>query len=75
VVVGVAREEISSMGSMAVLNSYGPALQLVANGTVQVDPLIAHGLALGDGPEALEMLRRGDGLKIQLLSSGKEDRA
>jgi hypothetical protein len=32
-------------------------------------------LALGDGPEALEMLRRGDGLKIQLLSSGKEVRA
>lgn len=59
-------EEITVVGSMAVLNSYGPALRLIADGLVDVDPLLTHNLALADYPDAFETLRRGEGLKIQL---------
>jgi 2-desacetyl-2-hydroxyethyl bacteriochlorophyllide A dehydrogenase len=63
----VYNEEITVVGSMAVLHSYGPALQLVADGLVQVDPLITHSLPLDDYPNALQAVGRGEGLKIQLL--------
>ena len=60
-------EEITVLGSMAVLDSYAPALRLIADGMVQVEPLLTHQLPLNAYPDAFEALRRGDGLKIQLL--------
>lgn len=60
-------EEITMLESMAVLDSYAPALKLIAEGMVQVDPLLTHQLPLNDYPDAFDALRRGDGLKIQLL--------
>jgi 2-desacetyl-2-hydroxyethyl bacteriochlorophyllide A dehydrogenase len=63
----IYNEEITVLGSMAVLHSYGPALQLVADGLVQVDPLITHGLSIREYPDALEKVRQGEGLKIQIL--------
>jgi threonine dehydrogenase-like Zn-dependent dehydrogenase len=52
---------------MAVLDSYLPAIRLIADGMIQVEPLITHQLLLNAYPDAFEALRRGDGLKIQLL--------
>ena len=66
----IYNEEITLVGSMAVLHSYAQALQLAIDGLVNLDPLITHGLPLDDYPEALEMVRRGEGLKIQLLPNG-----
>lgn len=60
-------EEITVLGSMAVLDSYAPALKLIADGLVKIEPLLTHQLPLEDYPDAFEALRRGDGLKIQLL--------
>jgi threonine dehydrogenase-like Zn-dependent dehydrogenase len=54
------------LGSMAVLDSYGPALRLMVDGVVNVQPLLTHNLPLNAYPDAFEALRRGDGLKIQL---------
>lgn len=51
---------------MAVLNSYAPALALIAEGTVNVAHLLTHNLPVTRYPEAFETLRRGEGLKIQL---------
>lgn len=62
----IYNEEITVLGSMAVLNSYAPALALMAGGSVNIDPLLTHHLPLESYPEAFEALRRGDGLKIQL---------
>ena len=62
----VYNEEITVLGSMAVLDSYGPALRLMADGVVNVRPLLTHNLPLEAYPDAFEALRRGDGLKIQL---------
>ncbi|MCW2610519.1 MAG: hypothetical protein QOC93_2648 [Actinomycetota bacterium] len=66
----IYNQEITVLGSMAVLHSYGQALRLVADGLVDVDPLITHGLPLEEYPDALEMVRTGQGLKIQLLPNG-----
>jgi threonine dehydrogenase-like Zn-dependent dehydrogenase len=68
-------EEITVLGSMAVLDSYAPALQLIADGTVKVEPLLTHNLPLRSYPDAFEALRRGDGLKssspLALPDSGR----
>jgi 2-desacetyl-2-hydroxyethyl bacteriochlorophyllide A dehydrogenase len=63
----VYNSELTILGSMAVLNSFAPALKLVADGTVTVDPLLTHALPIDDYVAALDLVRRGDGVKIQLL--------
>jgi NADPH2:quinone reductase len=66
----IYHREITILGSMAVLHSYSEALRLVADGLVDVSPLITHGLTLQEYPDALELVRTGEGLKIQLLPNG-----
>ena len=63
----IYNEEITILGSMAVLHSFAPALQLIADGAVQVQPLLTHQLPLESYLDALEAVRQGDGLKVQLL--------
>lgn len=63
-------DEISVIGSMAVLHSYGAALDLVASGAVQTEPLLTHAVALDAFGDALAMVRRGEGLKIHVLPNG-----
>jgi len=63
----VYNDELTIVGSMAVLNSYGAALDLVASGAVDTTPLITHGLPLADFTGALETVRAGAGLKVQVV--------
>jgi threonine dehydrogenase-like Zn-dependent dehydrogenase len=53
------------LGSMAVLDSYGPPLDLMVSGLVDVKPLLTHDLPLESYPDAFETLRRSEGLKLQ----------
>jgi threonine dehydrogenase-like Zn-dependent dehydrogenase len=64
---GIYYEEITVLGSMAVHNSYGPALKLVAEGHVNVRRLPTHEMPLASYPDAFETLRGGDELKIQVI--------
>lgn len=52
---------------MAVLNSYGAALDLLAAGRVRTDDLLTHAFALAEFPGALEAMRAGTGVKVQVL--------
>jgi 2-desacetyl-2-hydroxyethyl bacteriochlorophyllide A dehydrogenase len=63
----VYNDELTIVGSMAVLHSYGAALNLVASGAVDTTPLVTHGLPLGQFTEALDLVRAGTGLKVQIL--------
>ena len=63
----IYNDEISVIGSMAVLHSFGRALDLVASGAVSVDPLVSHGLPLEQFPQALDLVREGAGAKVQVL--------
>jgi 2-desacetyl-2-hydroxyethyl bacteriochlorophyllide A dehydrogenase len=62
----IYNDEITIVGSMAVLNSYGTALDLVASGAVDVDAVLTDTLPLEKYPEALALMRSGAGLKIQV---------
>ena len=68
----VYNDELTIIGSMAVLHSFGPAMQLLASGAVTVDPLLTHALPLEDFGEALDLMRSGAGVKVQVLPSGDQ---
>jgi 2-desacetyl-2-hydroxyethyl bacteriochlorophyllide A dehydrogenase len=60
-------QELTILGSMAVLDSFSRALTLVTEGAVTVDPLLTHAMRIDEYPEALDTLRRGEGVKVQIL--------
>jgi 2-desacetyl-2-hydroxyethyl bacteriochlorophyllide A dehydrogenase len=62
----IYNDEITVLGSMAVLNSFGAAADLMTAGLVETSPLLGPPFALDQFPEALESVRRGDGIKIQV---------
>ncbi|PKW15394.1 zinc-dependent alcohol dehydrogenase family protein [Saccharopolyspora spinosa] len=66
----IYNDEIKIIGSMAVLNSYGAALGLVASGAIDTDALLTDTLPLDEFPAALDLMRSGAGLKVQVLPGG-----
>jgi threonine dehydrogenase-like Zn-dependent dehydrogenase len=62
----VYNEEITIVGSMAVLVSYGRAVDLVAAGAVDAPRMLSHTVGLDGFGEALDLVRRGEGLKVQV---------
>ncbi|SFB33371.1 2-desacetyl-2-hydroxyethyl bacteriochlorophyllide A dehydrogenase [Amycolatopsis marina] len=66
----IYNDEITVVGSMAVLHSFGPALDLVASGAIDTAALLTDTLPLEQYPEALELMRSGAGLKVQVLPGG-----
>lgn len=62
----IYNEEITILGTMAVLNSYGPAIDILATGAIRSDLMITHTLPLDDFGAAVELVRRGGGLKVQV---------
>ncbi|MER7076873.1 NADPH2:quinone reductase [Saccharopolyspora kobensis] len=66
----IYNDEIKIVGSMAVLHSYGAALELVASGAVDTDSLLTDTLPLEEFPAALDLMRSGAGLKVQVLPGG-----
>jgi 2-desacetyl-2-hydroxyethyl bacteriochlorophyllide A dehydrogenase len=62
----IYNDEITIIGSMAVLHSFGKAVGLMASGAVESACLLAPLLPLARWPEAVEGVRRGEGLKVQV---------
>ena len=62
----IYNDEITVLGSMAVLNSFGAAADLMTAGLVETSPLLGPPFALDQFPEALASVRRGEGIKIQV---------
>ncbi|MER6051545.1 zinc-dependent alcohol dehydrogenase family protein [Streptomyces sp. NPDC001793] len=63
----VYNDEITIVGSMAVLHSFGRAVDLMAKGIIDADTMITHRYPLDDFGAALQTFREGSGRKIQLL--------
>ncbi|MBA2519000.1 MAG: zinc-dependent alcohol dehydrogenase family protein [Chloroflexia bacterium] len=61
----IYNEEITILGTMAVLKSYGPAIDILAAGAIRADLMITNTFPLDDFSEAVDFVRRGDGLKVQ----------
>ena len=65
-------DEISIVGTMAVLNSFGRAVEMFEAGAINSVPMISHSFTLDDYAEALEMFRKGTGRKLQIRPNDTE---
>ncbi|HEX4204155.1 MAG TPA: zinc-dependent alcohol dehydrogenase family protein [Ktedonobacteraceae bacterium] len=63
----IYNDEITVVGSMAVLHSYAEALTLVNNGVISTEALLAQALPLAEFAHALDLVKRGEGAKTQIL--------
>ena len=63
----IYNDEITVLGSMAVLFSFQPALDLLSAGVINTEAMLTTALPLDDFAEAIEMVRRGEGVKTQIL--------
>lgn len=66
----IYNDEITVLGSMAVLHSFAPAVDLITNEAFNAEALLTHALPLEEYPTALKMVRRGEGLKTQVTPDG-----
>jgi 2-desacetyl-2-hydroxyethyl bacteriochlorophyllide A dehydrogenase len=62
----VYNDEITIVGSMAVLHSFGRAVDLMAAGVVDAKTMISHAYPLDEYPNALDAFRAGSGRKLQI---------
>ena len=67
----IYNEEITILGSMAVLNSYGPAIDILDAGAVDAEKMVTHTFSLDEFPQAVDLVRKGAGLKVQV--AGRRD--
>lgn len=70
----VYRDEISIVGTMAVLNTFGRAVEMFEAGAIKSEPMISHSFTLDDYSQALDMFRAGTGRKLQIRPNDTESR-
>ena len=66
----IYNDELTVLGSMAVLNSFSAAADLMAAGVINTGPLLSTPYPLAGFAEALASVRRGEGVKIQVAPGG-----
>jgi 2-desacetyl-2-hydroxyethyl bacteriochlorophyllide A dehydrogenase len=64
----IYRDEITIVGSMAVLNSFERAADLFAAGVVDASTIISDRVPLADYAAAIDQFRRGEGRKIHVVT-------
>jgi 2-desacetyl-2-hydroxyethyl bacteriochlorophyllide A dehydrogenase len=62
----VYSDEQTILGTMAVLDSFAPALTMLASGVIDVERMVTHRFRLERFDEALDTMRGRQGLKVQL---------
>jgi 2-desacetyl-2-hydroxyethyl bacteriochlorophyllide A dehydrogenase len=62
----IYNEELTIIGTMAILNSYGPAIDVLNAGAIDTEKMVTHTFALDEFEEAVALVRRGEGLKVQV---------
>jgi 2-desacetyl-2-hydroxyethyl bacteriochlorophyllide A dehydrogenase len=67
----IYKDEIRIVGSMAVLHSFERAARLLERGTIDGDAFLTHAFALDDHADALDVFRRGEGLKIAVAAAAR----
>lgn len=70
----VYRDEITIVGTMAVLNSFGRAVEMFEAGAINAGPMISHSFTLDDYADALRMFRDGEGRKLQIRPNDNQSR-
>ncbi len=67
----IYNEEITIIGTMAILNSYGPAIDVLSTGANDTEKMVTHTFPLDQFEDAVELVRRGEGLKVQIEPSDR----
>lgn len=62
----VYNDEIRVIGSMAVLNTFEPAMRLMASGAIDSSVMLTHTLPLEEFATAVQLVRDRKGLKVQV---------
>jgi threonine dehydrogenase-like Zn-dependent dehydrogenase len=70
----VYRDELNIVGSMAVLNTFGRAVEMFEAGAIRSVPMISHSFTLDDYSDALDMFRQGSGRKLQIRPNDTESK-
>ncbi|MBU2666339.1 zinc-dependent alcohol dehydrogenase family protein [Actinoplanes bogorensis] len=70
----IYRDEVSIVGTMAVLNTFGRAVEMFEAGAIQAAPMISHSFTLDDYEAGLEMFRAGTGRKLQIRPNDTQSR-
>lgn len=70
----VYRGELNFVGSMAVHNSFGRAVEMFEIGAINADAMISHSFTLDDYTQALDLFRSGQARKIQIRPNDTESR-
>jgi 2-desacetyl-2-hydroxyethyl bacteriochlorophyllide A dehydrogenase len=65
----VYNDEITVTGSMAILRSFAPAVELIGSGALDPRPLLSPPLTLDQFGEALQRVRSGQGIKWHIRPS------
>jgi 2-desacetyl-2-hydroxyethyl bacteriochlorophyllide A dehydrogenase len=68
----IYNDEVTVVGSMAVLFTFEPAMALLG-GALDANALLTHAFPLDEFGEALATVRRGEGVKVQVLPNGHLD--
>ena len=63
----IYNDEITILGSMAVLFSFQAALDLISAGVIDTEAMLTTAFPLEDFSSALDLVRRGEGVKTQIL--------
>lgn len=62
----IYNEELTILGTMAIVNSYGPAIDVIQAGAIDVPNMVTHTFPLEQFEEAYGIARSGAGLKVQV---------
>lgn len=68
------RDEITIIGTMAVHQSFGRAVEMFEARAINPVPLISHSFKIDDYDKALEMFQAGTGRKVQIRPNDTESR-
>jgi 2-desacetyl-2-hydroxyethyl bacteriochlorophyllide A dehydrogenase len=68
----IYNDELTIVGSMAVLHSYARAVEMFVAGALNAKAMVSHAYALADYGEAIEAFRAGAGRKIQIRPQARE---
>ncbi|MCP4403159.1 MAG: zinc-dependent alcohol dehydrogenase family protein [bacterium] len=63
----ISRKELHLYGTFASRHTFAPAIRLLQNEVVRVEPLLSHSFTLNQFKEALDILQFGNSVKVQLL--------
>jgi threonine dehydrogenase-like Zn-dependent dehydrogenase len=67
----VYNDEITVLGSMAVLDTFEPALRLITAGAIATAEMVTHTFGLERFAEAVDAVRQRSGLKVQVTPAGR----